>query len=219
MVADSYSSAQYLLYVFRGYFKYDFDYMAVIVSVLILLFITIYHVYSTIISDIMNQGLALIKVISLLIISIVGLVRLSGADSTNWSNVFNKSSKTGVYELGSYGNGLIQILYAYEGWNNINYLIEESNEPKDVSLKYSSFISVIISILLYCFTNAAFITVIGNNITNNDNIPIALRFGKELLGKSGEILLSLLVAISAFGGVSAMVFVYVRLLYCQIIIF
>ncbi|CAG8818453.1 15322_t:CDS:1, partial [Gigaspora rosea] len=55
-----------------------------------------------------------------------------------------------------------------------------------------------------CFTNAAFITVIGNNITNNDNIPIALRFGKELLGKSGEILLSLLVAISAFGGVSAM---------------
>ncbi|CAG8838945.1 25036_t:CDS:2, partial [Gigaspora margarita] len=39
---------------------------------------------------------------------IVGLVRLSGADSTNWSNVFNKPSKTGVYELGAYGNGLIQ---------------------------------------------------------------------------------------------------------------
>ncbi|KAF0493591.1 amino acid transporter [Gigaspora margarita] len=210
IVADSYSSAQYLLYVFRGYFKNDYDYMAVIVSVLILLFITLYHVYSTIISDITNQGLALIKIISLLIISIVGLVRLSGADSTNWRNVFNKSFNAGVYELGAYGNGIIQILFAYEGWNNINYLVEELNEPKAVSLKYSSIISVFISILLYFSINAAFITVIGNNITNN--IPIALRFGNELLGRNGEILMSILVAISAFGSVSAKVFIYARII-------
>ncbi|CAG8728663.1 25430_t:CDS:2 [Gigaspora margarita] len=150
-------------------------------------------------------GLALIKIISLLIISIVGLARLSGDDSTNWRNVFNKSFNASVYELGAYGNGLIQILFAYEGWNNINYLVEELDEPKAV-LKYSSIISVFISISLYFSINAAFITVIGNNITNNNNIPIALRFGNKLLGRNGEILMSILVAISAFGSVSAKVF-------------
>ncbi|CAG8641549.1 16492_t:CDS:2, partial [Dentiscutata erythropus] len=128
-----------------------------------------------------------------------GLVKLAGTGSTNWSNIFNTSSKFGVHVVGAYGNGLIQVLFAYEGWNNINYLIEELKEPKDKTLTYSSIISVVISFLLYFFTNAAFITVIGNNIIDNENIPIALRFGKALLGGTGEMLMSRLVAISAFG--------------------
>ncbi|CAG8737932.1 25309_t:CDS:2, partial [Dentiscutata erythropus] len=49
--------------------------------------------------------------------SLIGLVKLAGTNSTNWVNVFNVSSNAGVY---AYGNGLIQVLFAYEGWNNIN---------------------------------------------------------------------------------------------------
>ncbi|CAG8824739.1 26991_t:CDS:2, partial [Dentiscutata erythropus] len=80
-------------------------------------------------------------------------------------------------------------------------------------LKYSSLISVLLSMLLYFFTNVAFITVLGNDlINNNEDIPIALRFGKELFGETGKMLMSILVAISAFGCVSAMVFAYARII-------
>ncbi|CAG8667258.1 3025_t:CDS:10 [Dentiscutata erythropus] len=140
------------------------------------------------------------------VVILFGLVKLAGTGSTNWRNVFNISSNIGVYEVGAYGNCLIQILFAYED------LTEELKEPKDKNLTYSSTISVVISFLLYFFTNVAFITVVGNNIIDNDNIPIALRFGKELHGGTGEILMSILVAISAFGSASAMVFIYARII-------
>ncbi|RIB29705.1 amino acid permease-domain-containing protein [Gigaspora rosea] len=211
MVADSYNCSQYILFVFRGYFNNDYDYIAVIISVLILLVITLYHVFSKRLPDIINLALAVIKVISLIIISMIGLVRLAGTDSDNWNNIFNTSSNFDAYGFGAYGNGLIQILYAYEGWNSVNYLIEEITIPESNNLvypshilKYSSLISIAISFLLYFFTNAAFITVLGNGLTRNEDIPIALRFGKELLDGTGEKLMSIIVAISSFGSVSIM---------------
>ncbi|CAG8522725.1 39067_t:CDS:2, partial [Gigaspora margarita] len=143
------------------------------------------------------------------------IVRLAGNDSDNWINIFKTSSNFDAYGLGTYGNGLIQILYAYEGWNSANYLIEEiiMPDPNNLAypsliLKYSSLISIIISFLL-CkvsillrldfFTNAAFITVLGNGLTQNEDIPIALRFGKKLLPGTGEKIMSIIVAISSFG--------------------
>ncbi|CAG8663915.1 6008_t:CDS:2, partial [Gigaspora rosea] len=125
-------------------------------------------------------ALAVIKVISLIIISMIGLVRLAGTDSDNWNNIFNTSSNFDAYGFGAYGNGLIQILYAYEGWNSVNCK-KSFKLDKDF------------------FTNAAFITVLGNGLTRNEDIPIALRFGKELLDGTGEKLMSIIVAISSFG--------------------
>ncbi|KAF0536903.1 amino acid transporter [Gigaspora margarita] len=219
MVANSYNCAQYILFVFRGYFNNDYDVIAVIISVLILLVITSYHLASKKLPDIINQTLAFVKITSLIIISVIGLVRLAGTDSDNWINIFKTSSNFDAYGLGTYGNGLIQILYAYEGWNSANYLIEEiiMPDPNNLAypsliLKYSSLISIAISFLLYFFTNAAFITVLGNGLTQNEDIPIALRFGKKLLPGTGENIMSIIVAISSFGSVSVMVFLFARII-------
>ncbi|CAG8619094.1 9707_t:CDS:10, partial [Scutellospora calospora] len=140
----------------------------------------------------------------------LGIISLpKGKYSINWTDIFNKPSPN----FGAYGNAIIKVLFAYEGWNDINYLIEELREPKDSNLKFSSLLSVCVSLLLYFSTNAAFITVVGRNIITEDKgSPIALRFGKELRGKTGEILMSALVAISAFGSVGSMVFTYARII-------
>ncbi|CAG8849015.1 25459_t:CDS:2, partial [Gigaspora margarita] len=81
-------------------------------------------------------------------------------------------------------------------------------EYPSMILKYSSPISVYISFLLYVLTNAAFITVIGYDINDNVSTPIAMRFGKELFGETGEKFMSILIAISAFGCASAMIFTF-----------
>ncbi|CAG8723846.1 19897_t:CDS:2, partial [Gigaspora margarita] len=49
------------------------------------------------------------------------------------------------------------------------------------------------------FNQAAFITVVGYNINDNESTPIPIRFGKELFNETGEKLMSILIAISAFG--------------------
>ncbi|RIB09599.1 hypothetical protein C2G38_2208491 [Gigaspora rosea] len=73
-------------------------------------------------------------------------------------------------------------------------------------LKYSSLIS--------CLSNAAFITVVGypNNSTDNESTPMPMLFGKELFGEIGENFMAILIAISTFGCVSALIFTYSRII-------
>ncbi|RIB11649.1 amino acid permease-domain-containing protein [Gigaspora rosea] len=140
------------------------------------------------------------------IISMIGIGKLV-TNHNNWNNIFNASFNFGVY-----GSRLIKVLFTYED------LIEEFKPRSDnleypsLILKYSSLISVGISFLLNFLTNAAFITVVGYNVNDNENTPIAIRFGRELFDGKGEKLMSILAAISAFGCTSAMIFTYSRII-------
>ncbi|RIB28503.1 amino acid/polyamine transporter I [Gigaspora rosea] len=180
-----------------------------IVSVTMLCIITLYQILSGRVSDIINHTLVIFKITTLLIISIIGIVKL-GINHDHWNSIFDAP-----FDFGAYGSGLIKVLLTYEGWNNVNYLIEEFKPRSDnleypsVILKYSSLISVGITFLLCFFSNAAFITVVGYNVTDT---PIPMRFGKELFGETGEILMSILVAISSFGCISALIFTYSRVI-------
>ncbi|KAF0505212.1 amino acid transporter [Gigaspora margarita] len=212
IVAESYTAAQYLLFCFRG--NSSDDMITVAVSITLLLIIMLYQMISSRVSNYINHTLALIKIITLLFISVIGLVKL-GTNRNNWNNIFNTSNTS--FNFGAYGNGLIKVLFTYEGWNNINYLIGEFTSRSDnleypsTILKYSSLSSVCISFSLYFLTNAAFITVVGIG-NNNETTPIPIRFGRELFDEPGEKLMSILIAISAFGCASAMIFTYSRII-------
>ncbi|CAG8782343.1 6163_t:CDS:2, partial [Gigaspora rosea] len=62
------------------------------------------------VSDIVNQTLAIFKIIILLIISVIGLTKLKlNTNLFNWNNIFNAS-----FDFGAYVRGLIKVLLAYE---------------------------------------------------------------------------------------------------------
>ncbi|CAG8623191.1 17055_t:CDS:2, partial [Gigaspora rosea] len=126
IVAESFTSAKYLLYCFRG--RLDVDWTMV---------------------DIINHTFALFKIITLVTISIIGIVKL-GINHDHWNCIFDAP-----FDFGAYGSGLIKVLLTYEDF----------------------------------LTNAAFITVVGYNVTDT---PIPMRFGQELFGESGKMLMSLL---------------------------
>ncbi|RIB10461.1 amino acid/polyamine transporter I [Gigaspora rosea] len=214
VIADSYTSAKYLLYAIQGdtYIYNQINKIILpITAIIILGMIMTYHILSNKLSVNINQTLALLKLLSLLIISMVGLVKLS--NSNNWNNIFNTNSP----KLGDYANAMMKVLFAYWGWNNINYSIEELKSPKE-KLKYSSIFSVIVSFIVYILTNAAFITEVDYNnytanLTNTTNespdMAIAIFFvGNNELGRR---FMSLLIAISSFGSVGSMFFVYARI--------
>ncbi|KAF0542077.1 amino acid transporter [Gigaspora margarita] len=88
-------------------------------------------------------------------------------------------------------------------------------EYPSLILKYSSRISVCLSFILCCLSNAAFITVVGynpNDSTYNESTPMPMRFGQELFGQTGENFMAALVAISTFGCISALIFTYARII-------
>ncbi|CAG8532790.1 16694_t:CDS:2 [Dentiscutata heterogama] len=192
IIADSYACAQHLLYLFnknpvpKQYF--DTDYLVQrLMSILILAIITAYNMFSNRLSVLINKILASIKICAILLISIAGLIKLSGSDAKNWNT------------------------------------IEELGEPKEAKLKYSSLISVCVSFILYILINTAFATSLGHdffidergfNQTIAFNNTIALQFGYKLFNNNeiGAKIMSALVAISAFGSVGAMVFIYARII-------
>lgn len=206
IIADSYTSAKYFLYAIQGDDQIS-KIILPITAIIILGIIMGYHIISNKLSVNINQTLAFIKLLSLLIISIVGLVKLS--NTNNWNNIFNTHST----KLGDYTEAIMKVLFAYGGWNNINYSIGELKSPR-TKLIHSSILSVIVSFIVYFLTNAAFITEIDYNnyanITTENRVKaIAINFvGDNELGKR---FMSMLIALSSFGSVGAMFFAYARI--------
>ncbi|CAG8497636.1 18763_t:CDS:2 [Gigaspora margarita] len=89
--------------------------------------------------------------------------------------------------------GIVKLGMNHNNWNSI------FNAPFDFGANYGK--GLLKALLTYegFLTNAAFITVVEYNINDNESTPIHVRFGKELCGKTGETLMSILVAISSFG--------------------
>ncbi|CAG8655160.1 1588_t:CDS:2 [Dentiscutata erythropus] len=112
IIADSYTSAKYLLYAIEGnsYSSNDNKIILPAVTISILGIITVYHVFNNRLPVYINQTLALIKLFALLIISIVGLVKLITNDN-NWKSIFDTYSPN----LGDYTSAMIKILFAYGG--------------------------------------------------------------------------------------------------------
>ncbi|CAG8490140.1 9407_t:CDS:10 [Dentiscutata erythropus] len=164
IIADSYACSKYILYAFKGnsedegkYFGIDYIELRIL-AIAILLIITGYNVYSNKLAIRINQTFAVIKVFALIIISIIGLVSLrEDSKKDHWKGIFNNTPSDDAHErsvseqIGSYGNAMLNVLFSYEGWNNLNYLTEELDSPEQ-SLKISAVLSVpgriIISILI-----------------------------------------------------------------------
>ncbi|KAF0495978.1 amino acid transporter [Gigaspora margarita] len=232
IIADTYACSKYLLYAIKGNYGnediyFGIDYIELrFVTIALLLIITGYNMFSNRLAIRINQTFAIIKILILLTISIIGLVWLKDNSSRDhWKGIFNhtppsynntllnnnntlldKAHERSVSEqIGSYGNAMINVLFSYEGWNDLNYLTEELDSPAR-SLKLSAIFSVIITFILYLLTNVAFITVVDPTEAISSEDIIAISFGRTIFGEPGRIIILILILISAFGCVGSMVF-------------
>ncbi|RIB24262.1 amino acid/polyamine transporter I [Gigaspora rosea] len=220
IVADSYATSQYILFAIRGesgdyldpkgYFSKDFIIIRCI-SIAVLTIITLYHIRSSRLAARINIIFAAVKILALSVIIIVGLIQLHNVNlRSHWTNIFNNTvsdQRTFPEQVGSYGDAMLQVLFAYEGWNNVNYLTDELVEPNLVAK--SNNYSVGIAFILYVLTNVAYITVVNPEdavIRDDPSQIIAINFGKALIGETGKRIISILIAISSCGAVAAMIY-------------
>lgn len=108
-----------------------------------------------------------IKVVTLLVIGIAGLVVLGqkSLSSHNFDHAFEGTSQP---SLGDIALGLYSGLWAYDGWNNLNYVSSEMKNPtKD--LPRVIFAGVPIVIIFYLLANTAYYAVLPEEVVMNTN--------------------------------------------------
>jgi len=167
----------------------------------ILAFVNCWSVsYSNFIQDIFTYA----KLLALFVIIATGIVQLSRGKTENftWHETEDDYSKIAL----SFYSGL----FAYNGWNYLNCVIEEMKDPVR-DLPRAITISCILVTVVYVFANIAFYTTLSPAEVLGSN-AVAVTFAGRLYGPFA-FLIPIAVAMSTFGGVNGILLTASRLFY------
>ncbi|XP_058809097.1 Y+L amino acid transporter 2 [Phymastichus coffea] len=162
------------------------------VTICFLTFINCYDVKET---SKMQNIFMFAKVGALVIIILAGLTWLFMGNTENFQNAFENTNATPGKVAVAFYSGI----FSYSGWNYLNFMTEELKNPY-VNLPRAIYISLPLVTLIYVLANVAYLAVLTPTAIIASN-AIAVTFGDKLLGYISWII-PVMVAISAFGGLS-----------------
>lgn len=122
-------------------------------------------------------------------------------------NVGFENTSTDVLNLSP---AFLAALWAYDGWNTLNYATEELRSTSDL-LKVIR-VSIPFITLLFVLVNATYLIVLDDDVVAHSQ-TIGVDLAKSVFGELGEQVMPLLVAISAFGSAAGNMFSGGRLVF------
>lgn len=156
------------------------------------------------------------KFVALLAIAVTGIVvaatgftLTSSPPNTDWKTVgwFDETST----DPSSWAVALYAGLWAYDGWDNTNYVVGEFKHPtRDLPRVIHTAMPLVI--ISYLLANVSYIFVLSQDTIISSN-TIAVKFGRVVFGPIGSLVLALIVAASCFGALNAATFTTGRLVY------
>lgn len=162
------------------------------VTICLLTFINCYDVKDT---SKMQNVFMFTKVGALLIIIITGLVWVILGHTENFENAFENT----ITDPGKIAVAFYSGIFSYSGWNYLNFMTEELKNPY-VNLPRAIYISLPLITLIYVLANVAYLSVLTPTAMIASR-AIAVTYGDQLLGMMAWTI-PVMVAISAFGGLS-----------------
>ena len=103
----------------------------------------------------------------------------------------------GLSLLSAFFAGLVPAMFSYAGWQNLNYVSEEVQNPQR-NLPRAIQIGVLCVIAVYISANIAYVHVLGAPALAATQTP-AVDVAERLVGETGGRVISLLIVISTFG--------------------
>lgn len=129
-----------------------------------------------------------------------------GVDGQSFADVWgNTSTSPGRIALSFYSG-----LFSYSGWNYLNFVTEELEDPHK-NLPKAIYIALPTVAIIYVLANVAYFAVLSpQELLVSQTVAVA--FGNRMLGLFSWTM-SLAVALSAFGGLNGAIFASSRLLF------
>ena len=152
-----------------------------------------------------KPGAVLLNVVTLakmlaLAVLIVAAFALAPRSAIEWSPVLPQgilAARGGFGLLSVFLAALAPAMFAYGGWQNVNYVAEEVREPER-NLPRAILWGVVCVILIYLGANFAYLHVLGAPALAASRTPAA-DAAAVLFGEAGARTISLLVVVSTFG--------------------
>lgn len=173
------------------------------ICILLLTFINCVDVkWATRVQDIFTYA----KVGALILIIITGFVQIGRGEYENFYNPFEHTET----DVGKIAMAFYSGLFAYNGWNYLNFVIEELKDPYR-NLPKAIWISIIMVMTVYVLANIAYFTTVSR-LEIMSGSAVAVMFSKRLYGVMWWIM-PIFVSLSTFGGVNGILFTTARLFY------
>lgn len=143
------------------------------------------------------------KILALIAIILAGVYHVSSGHTENFHNAFD-----GNYELPEIALSFYSGLFAFGGWNFLNFVTEELQDPYR-NLPRAIWIALPTVTGIYVLANIAYFAVLSG-VEIESSAAVALSFGMKMFG-SLTWLVPVFVALSTFGGVNGILFTSSRL--------
>ncbi|KAJ5612355.1 hypothetical protein N7510_005549 [Penicillium lagena] len=180
-----------------------------------LLAVTLFNCISTKAATRLGDLLMFFKFVALIGVTVTGIVvavtglSSQGSASKDWktSGWFEGTST----EISDFAVALYAGLWAFDGWDNTNYVTGEfKNAKRDLPRVIHTAMPLVI--ICYLLANVAYFLVLDHDTLQTSN-TVAVQFGGKVFGRVGALILALVVSGSCFGSLNATTFTSGRLVY------
>ncbi|XP_042241847.1 Y+L amino acid transporter 2-like [Homarus americanus] len=175
-----------------------------LIAALSITFLTFINCWNVRLTTKLQDAFMVTKIGALLIVIIAGMVHLFMGNTQNFNNAFEGTST----EPGQIAVSFYSGIFSYAGWNYLNFMTEELKNPF-VNLPRAIYISLPVVTLVYVLANVAYLAVLTPTALLASD-AIAVTFADKLLSY-GSWIMPILVALSAFGGLSVHIMTSSRL--------
>ncbi|XP_014259511.1 b(0,+)-type amino acid transporter 1 [Cimex lectularius] len=180
------------------------DLVVKLVAILAIMIILFINCYSVNLATIVMNAFTAAKLVAIAIVIIGGIYKLCQGSTQNLENAFDGTS----YSLGNIATAFYTGLWAYDGWNNLNYVTEEIKNPSK-NLPRSIMIAIPLVTICYVLINISYLAVMSTS-EMTESEAVAVTFGNRILGVMAW-LMPLSVTISTFGSANGTLFAAGRL--------
>ncbi|CAG5115858.1 unnamed protein product, partial [Candidula unifasciata] len=168
-------------------------------AVTCLLTIMLLNCYSIKLSAWLQIVTTVAKLAALFVIIIGGIYKITQGYTTEIMSGFEGSLSDGA----TIAYAFYSALWAYDGWNNLNYVTEELKEPHK-NLPRANIISILCVIVIYVLTNLCYLTVL-TKAEMLESSAVAMLWGDRVL-YSAAVIMPLAVMVSTLGSTNSSAF-------------